>query len=350
MTMKKVLVFTGILAIFFLTLSDNAFCKSSENKAECERWCNANKPRCVRCDSGMSCGGRDLDIIKSFKKGTGNWYACGLSDYARESQKNKADCENYCRSNPACVKCTAGACGSGIKILKTFGGKGENWRACEKTNWAKHSEEAHDAALKWCTDYKKETGEDCRIVKSGQSCPDGFYKSERQKVNWGRDYKICLVSKSDTQRVKDCSAKATANVEKALDWINAHYETIVDFRMQPGDYRDRRAHDRINRKFPDVTVQCEDHRNKCENNAGMRGWSASARYVNLCYDNHKMFCQLVGTIIHESGHNAWVDMDRSQHIGKNPDNPRDDTVYQFGYKAEDLCTGKSGGRSYDFPL
>ncbi|MEW6419534.1 MAG: hypothetical protein AB1480_15705 [Nitrospirota bacterium] len=356
--MKKLWIFTGILALLFLTMSDNAFSKSSENKAACEKWCNDNKPKCAFCDSDAFCGGRTYDVIQSFKKGTGNWYACGLSEYGSETQKNKAECEAYCKSNPDCVKCTSDACGSGIKILKTFGGKGENWHACEKTKWTEHSEEAHAAAIKWCADYKKETGEECKIVKSGQSCPDGFYKSERLKVSWGRDYKVCLKSKSDSQRVKDCSGKATANIEKALDWINTHYDTIVgDFRMQPRDYRDRRAHERMDRKFELVTVQCEDQRNKCKNNPKLGGWSSGARYVNLCYNHHEKFCQLVGTIVHESGHNAWVDMDWSQHVGD--PGAMNDTVYQFGYRAEDLCTGKDkrgthivpvGSTSYDFDL
>jgi hypothetical protein len=353
--MKKLLVFMWVFALILPLLSGNAFAKSKENKAACESWCNANKPACAFCDADAFCGGknheaRKYDVIKSFKEGTGNWYACGLSEYDSESRKNKAECEAYCRSNPACVKCTADACGSGVKVLKTFGGSGENWRACEKTNWAKHSEEAHDAALKWCADYTKETHEECRIVKSGKSCPDGFYKTERQTVNWGRDYKICLKNKSDKQRVKDCSAKATANIEKAVDWINAHYDEIFgDYRMQPNDYRDRRAHDRIDRKFPHVTVQCEDDRNKCKNRDSLGGWSAGARYVNLCYENLTSFCGLVGVIVHESGHNAWVDMDRSQHIGKDP-GPANDTVYQLGYKAQDICTGKTGGKNDDYPL
>jgi hypothetical protein len=223
--------------------------------------------------------------------------------------------------------------------LKTFSGKGENWRACEKTDWARHSEEAHSKAITWCADYKKETGQECKIVKSGQSCPDGFYKSDRITVSWGRDYKVCLVSKSDTQRVKDCSAKATANIEKALAWINSHYGQLVDdFEMQPRDYRDRRAHDRMDRKFPDVTIQCEDHRNTCKNNPNKVGWTSGGggKYVNLCYKNVKTFCGLVGAIAHECAHNAWVNMDRSQHYTNHPD-AQDDTVYQFHRRAIEMC-------------
>jgi len=340
--MKKLWVFIGIFAILFLALSDNAFSRSSENKAECERWCNANKPDCVFCDSNAFCRGRDHDVIHSFKKGTGNWYACGLSEYERESRKNKTDCENYCRSNPACVKCTADACGSGIKILKTFGGRGENWRACEKTNWARHSEEAHDAALKWCADYKKETKEDCRIVESGKSCPNGFYKSERIKVSWGRDYKVCLESKIATQRTKDCSGKAAANIEKALAWLDTNYNEILeDFQLQPKESRDRRARARSDRKFPRVTVTCEDPtKSMCSHARGYSRFIGST--IHLCYNKFKTFCGLVRTIMHEHAHNAWADREREQH--KKGATSFDDTVHQIGQKAQKLCIddGKDG--------
>ncbi|MBN2369505.1 MAG: hypothetical protein JXO72_03380 [Vicinamibacteria bacterium] len=355
---KGWLLITSVLAALSLfgTVETQAGKKSDQNKADCLSWCSQHKSEgCEHCYATSACGAGYEDM-KKFGK-TGTWYACRKNDFGKRGEQNQAACEAYCKSNPACEKCTSSKCGKGIKLLKPFIGGGKDWYACEKTNWARHSEQAHDDAVKWCTDYKKETGEDCRIVKSGQSCPNGFYKSDRITVSWGRDYKVCLISKSDTQRVKDCSGKATANIEKALDWINAHYDTLTDFRMQPNAYRDRQAHRRMNRKFPDVTVQCEDQSNKCKNNARLSGWSATARYVNLCYSHHKKFCALVGTIIHESGHNAWIDMDRSQHIGD--PGAQNDTVYQFGFRAEDLCTGTNkhktnvvpaGSRSYDFNL
>ncbi len=134
--MKKLWIFVGILALFFLIMSDNAFSKSAKNKAECEKWCNANKPRCAFCDSDAFCEGRTYDVIKSFKKGTGNWYACGLSEYGRETLKNKNDCLQWCRQHEQdkvdpCVQCsTAVGCGSGYKVIKRFQGEGKNWNAC----------------------------------------------------------------------------------------------------------------------------------------------------------------------------------------------------------------------------
>lgn len=76
------------------------------------------------------------------------------------------------------------------------------------------------------------------------------------------------------------------------------------------------------------------------------------RHVNLCYSHHKKFCELVGTIIHESGHNAYVDKELSQHIGD--PGAQNDTTYNFGYRASDLCAGDNrfrtnvvpAGRSY----
>lgn len=331
--------------------------QSDANKADCVRWCaEHHDDGCERCASYSACGA-GYESMKKF--GTlGTWYACRKNDFGRRGEANEGECEDYCRSNPACVGCTAGPCGSGVKVLKTFTGEGKNWHACQKTDWAQHSDEAHAAAARWCSDYTRSSGEDCRIVKSAESCPDGFYKSERLKVQWGRDYKACLQSKSDTQRVKDCSAMAAANVEKALDWINTHYDTILSgYRLQPSDYRNRRAHDRFDRKFPQVTVLCEDHRNKCDDDSSLGGWSTAGRQVHLCYDNHQTFCELVATIVHEAAHNAWTDDELSQHVGD--PGPMDDTVYQLGYRANDLCTGTNArgtgiaaahGTNYDYSL
>jgi hypothetical protein len=262
--------------------------------------------------------------------------------------------------------------------MESFTSGRDSWYACQ-------TERAYAEAVKWCEEYKMQSkdrrkpspggkklaapklsdiermtssGGNCRIVKSGQSCPDGFYESERLNVSWGRDYKACLGRKISSQRVKDCSGRATANIEKALEWIDTHYNTILTgFQMQPRETRDRRARARMDRKFPKVTVTCEDHRAACRRTASKGGWSMGALKVHMCYSNLRTFCQLVEVIVHEAAHNAWVDMELSQHIGDPGD--RDDTVYQLGFRAADLCTGRDdngtgivspGSRSYDFPL
>jgi len=189
--MKKVLVFTGILAIFFLTLSVSAFAKSSENKAACEKWCNANKPQCVRCDSGMSCGGRDLDIIKSFKEGSGNWYACGLSEYATETQKNKNDCLAWCRQNEdkGCEFCRDKlGCGAGYNSLKMFGGGGENFYAC--ANRDKLSQMRKQECLSWCRAHIEDQG--CTNCSTAVGCGQGF-KVLKRFLGEGENWHACQI-------------------------------------------------------------------------------------------------------------------------------------------------------------
>ena len=128
--MKNLWIFTGILSLFLMILSDNAF---SANKADCERWCNDNSPSCGFRDPNVFCKGSKHQVIKSFRKGTGNWYACGLTEYGSRSLKNKSDCETWCKGPERCESCkkTAG-CGPGYASIKTFGGHGENWYACRK--------------------------------------------------------------------------------------------------------------------------------------------------------------------------------------------------------------------------
>jgi hypothetical protein len=163
----------------------------------------------------------------------------------------------------------------------------------------------------------------------------------------------------DSQRVKDCPGTATANIEKALDWINDHSDTILgNYRLQPRDLRNRRAHERMDRKFSVATVTCEDHREKCRKKAAPYGWSAGGRKIHLCYNRQTHFCGLVKTIIHEAGHNAWADMEWDQHHGSSAGRA-DDTVHVLGFRAQDLCRGDNyrgtnisprGARSYNFKL
>jgi hypothetical protein len=149
--MKKLMIFTGIMALLFLTMPGNALSKSAENKAACESWCNDNKPQCIKCDSNAFCDGRTLDVIKSFKKGTGNWYACGLSEYAAGSLKNKTDCEAWCKTNEQCEFCkdTVG-CGARHTSIRKFGGKGKNWYACSLTKFWRESAKNKDDCDKFC--------------------------------------------------------------------------------------------------------------------------------------------------------------------------------------------------------
>ena len=150
--MKKQWIFMGILALFCLTMSGNAFSKSSENKAECETWCEANRDDisdpCIKCSSVVGCG-RGYKVIKRFQGEGENWNACTFI-------ASREECEDYCKkAKPACEFCSnKKACGKeGYISMRTFKGFElssldhsivayygttflnafiENWYACEK--------------------------------------------------------------------------------------------------------------------------------------------------------------------------------------------------------------------------
>jgi len=204
--MKKPWVLIWISAIFFLTISDNAFCKSGENKAECERWCKANKPRCVKCDSNAFCDGRTLDVIKSFKRGTGNWYACGLSEYGSESLKNKNDCLQWCgqhKQDKGCESCkTTAGCGAGYAAIKMFGGRGENWYAC--ANRDKLSQLRKQECEDWCEDHRTSINP-CLKCSSKTGCGSGYRVAKRFQGE-GENWNACEFISSRSQCETYCNA------------------------------------------------------------------------------------------------------------------------------------------------
>lgn len=112
-------------------------CKGDEtNKEACEKWCNANKPQCVRCADHIGCDPGYVRLISFRGPGGKDWHACGKTEYKKGSEAAKAECNNWCNANkPRCAKCdTHVGCGRGYKPIKSFGfgDKGDNWFACEK--------------------------------------------------------------------------------------------------------------------------------------------------------------------------------------------------------------------------
>ena len=110
-------------------------CRGDEtNKDACETWCKAHKPQCVKCDDNITCGTGYKRIISFTGPGSKNYHACEKTAYKSGSEANKAECETWCNNNkPACVKCSTHiGCGIGYEKMKTFGGTGDNWFACKK--------------------------------------------------------------------------------------------------------------------------------------------------------------------------------------------------------------------------
>ena len=103
-----------------------------QHKADCEAWCQANSG-CAMCSTLSGCG-QGYTALKSWTGYGRNWHACGkLESYDEASQGNRQECENWCHGHSKCAKCSTDyGCGSGYKHLETFGGRGNNWYACEK--------------------------------------------------------------------------------------------------------------------------------------------------------------------------------------------------------------------------
>jgi len=187
--MKNLLGFLGIVTILLLIFSGNAYPKSKENKAVCERWCNEHKPECAFCDSAAFCKGRTYDVIKSFKKGTGNWYACGLSKYGNESRKNKEDCEAWCKDDKRCGFCKSSVgCGAKYTAIKMFGGRGKNWYACAKPS--NLSDLRKQECEKWCEEHRDSKIFPCIKCSSATGCGKGYRVAKRFQGK-GKNWNAC---------------------------------------------------------------------------------------------------------------------------------------------------------------
>ena len=234
--MKNRWFLTAVLALVFLAISGNAFSKSRENKATCESWCNANKPRCAFCDSAVFCKGRTYDVIKSFKKGTGNWYACGLSEYGRETRKNKTDCEAWCRNDERCEYCREKV-GCGVKhtALKMFGGKGENYYAC--ANREKLSRMRKAECEEYCEGKKDDCYDPCIKCSSKSACGSGIRVQKRFRGK-GEHWYACTYIDSREQCEAFCKKSSECKFCSGNPGCGADYTSMKTFRGMRDTFRE----------------------------------------------------------------------------------------------------------------
>jgi hypothetical protein len=232
--MKKRWVFTGILAMLLLTLvvPNYAFSKSRENKEACIKWCKANQPECVKCHANTTCGGRSWKVIKSFKKGTGNWYACGLSDYGRESRKNKTDCDAWCKQDNRCEYCKDNVgCGADYTAVKKFGGPGgKNWYACAKRD--KLSQINKQKCIQWCHAHKDDRWplDPCIKCSTAVGCGKGF-KVLKRFTGKGDNWHACAFKDSRRQCEAYCEKnKPECKFCSANPGCGAGYTSMKTFR------------------------------------------------------------------------------------------------------------------------
>jgi hypothetical protein len=126
---------------------------SQKNESDCRKWCHENKEQCEFCDTKSGCGQGYVSIRKWGGRGK-NWYACGKKETRREAgQRHYNDCKKWCDENPGCDRCSKkSGCGKGYRKLKGWTGRGENWYACEKREKTDPASQNNKAA---CREYCK---------------------------------------------------------------------------------------------------------------------------------------------------------------------------------------------------
>ena len=183
-------LFLSLTIVFFAATTADAGRRrdkaSAENKAACENWCRQN-PECVKCSTLAGCGGG----FKNLKSWTGfgdNWHACAKRVSREEaSRKNKADCENWCRQNPECKKCSKlGDCGPGYKDIKSWTGFGDNWHACAKRVTREEASRKNKADCEnWCRNNSQ-----CSKCSKLAGCGPGF-KGIKSWTGFGDNWHAC---------------------------------------------------------------------------------------------------------------------------------------------------------------
>lgn len=157
---------------------------------------------------------------------------------------------------------------------------------------------------------------------------------------------LILANPASAHSIKKCDDIARNAVELATDYIDANVDDIADqFTHLSIDNRNE-----FKRKWPKFKIVCQDDgRNSgisrlCLSRPGLLGMAhgGPGNKVNICYYNladngTSTLCDLVGTIVHESGHaNGYP-------IFANHNDPdgnvfNNDPVYVMGTRAENFCT------------
>lgn len=142
----------------------------------------------------------------------------------------------------------------------------------------------------------------------------------------------------DDFKVKDCDADAKADIEAAHAFVAQRLNGVFN----PMTFLTPDQRDEMKRKWPKLTADCIDNRNKCfkEPRLGGLAHGGLGNQINICYYNlvdlNKTLCDLVGMMVHEEGHaNGMPRM--NGHNDPTPTIFANDTVYRMGDTAESFC-------------
>jgi hypothetical protein len=159
---------------------------SEAHKQMCHDYCRRER-LCVKCSTERGCG-KGHDHLKTWGGQGKNWHACKERvSRSTESGRNKAACENWCRGNSSCVKCSKkGDCGAGYKDIKSWTGRGDNWHACAKRESRDQASASNEAACKaWCDNNSQ-----CKHCSKKYGCGRG-YKMMKSWKGKGDNWHAC---------------------------------------------------------------------------------------------------------------------------------------------------------------
>ncbi len=160
---------------------------SENNHRACQRWCDDNRPECVKCSKKRGCG-RGFDNLRSWTGYGTNWHACSRRDTRDQaSANNRSACEEWCRNNSECEKCSRSVgCGQGYTRLNAWTGRGDNYFACGKRESREQASQSNrQACEEWCRNNPA-----CKKCSTSSGCGRGYKRMESWRGR-GRNWHAC---------------------------------------------------------------------------------------------------------------------------------------------------------------
>ena len=220
-------------AAFLIDISATPLTEAANaNEAACKNWCRSAEGRekgCRMCSHLAGCG-PGYRPIKTWKRAGKNWYACAKRNTRRSdaSEKNRLECETWCRQHRAdkgCVKCdTRTGCGPGYRPIKSWTGYGNNWYACRKKGQSSReqaSDKNHEDCKKWCDAHKPE----CIYCSKNIGCGSGM-KRIKSWTGYGTNWHACGKNQYGRNSEK--------NMYECMDWCNEHKPPCVECQSKRG--------------------------------------------------------------------------------------------------------------------
>jgi hypothetical protein len=152
-------------------------------------------------------------------------------------------------------------------------------------------------------------------------------------------------------KLKECDPVAAAQMALASSFITNNLQEI----LRPMVYLNEQQRAEFARKWPSMVLMCRDDRRTCVRNTHLGfAHGGIGNRLNACYYNHvdshveKKLCNLVDTLVHESGHaNGYPAM--TGHNKPTAAIRANDHMYRMGHDALQVCERKLGAGNLPLP-